>query len=253
VKQFGLGLAVALVTATSAYSASVVDVDNLFIGDANMGWAGLAGRQSFDGQHGSVTAMQTWTVGRTGRLQRLDLFGETNGFRETQDGAFADSHVDADYFERFDFNVTLTILSGGSVDLPGSIELGSVTRRASEVAFHGVSSFDLGALEIDAVAGQVLTFAMSVDPCADLPFCTNGWVNIFRFQSGGDTSGYAGGSSSLLGSRSGLTLFPEYDMNFRTWVSAVPEPATWALMILGFGLVGGAIRVSRNQVEPSRS
>jgi hypothetical protein len=32
---------------------------------------------------------------------------------------------------------------------------------------------------------------------------------------------------------------------------AVPEPATWALMILGVGLAGGAIRTSRRQTKPT--
>lgn len=39
------------------------------------------------------------------------------------------------------------------------------------------------------------------------------------------------------------------DLNFRltgeTFAVAVPEPATWGLMILGFGVIGGALRSSR--------
>lgn len=31
---------------------------------------------------------------------------------------------------------------------------------------------------------------------------------------------------------------------------AVPEPATWAMLIVGFGLVGGAMRVSSRQSSP---
>jgi hypothetical protein len=31
-------------------------------------------------------------------------------------------------------------------------------------------------------------------------------------------------------------------------ISAVPEPATWAMMIFGFGLVGGAMRVRRRNI-----
>ena len=33
-----------------------------------------------------------------------------------------------------------------------------------------------------------------------------------------------------------------YDRGFATYVDVVPEPASWALMIAGFGLVGGALR-----------
>jgi hypothetical protein len=32
------------------------------------------------------------------------------------------------------------------------------------------------------------------------------------------------------------------DRTFRTWMSAVPEPATWAFMLAGFGMVGIAAR-----------
>ena len=32
-------------------------------------------------------------------------------------------------------------------------------------------------------------------------------------------------------------------------VGAVPEPATWAMMIVGFGLVGGALRRRRPQLS----
>lgn len=32
-------------------------------------------------------------------------------------------------------------------------------------------------------------------------------------------------------------------------VSAVPEPATWAMMIMGFGLVGGSMRARRSAVR----
>jgi hypothetical protein len=43
------------------------------------------------------------------------------------------------------------------------------------------------------------------------------------------------------------------DLGFRTYVeqsdaSSVPEPAAWAMMIFGFGLVGGAMRYRRGRV-----
>ena len=36
-----------------------------------------------------------------------------------------------------------------------------------------------------------------------------------------------------------------YGFNFR--LAAVPEPATWAMMIVGFGLVGGAMRSAKQR------
>jgi hypothetical protein len=36
-----------------------------------------------------------------------------------------------------------------------------------------------------------------------------------------------------------------------TITSGVPEPATWAMMIVGFGLVGSAVRRRNRQVSPA--
>src|SRR3546814_10702224 len=47
------------------------------------------------------------------------------------------------------------------------------------------------------------------------------------------------GTSGGSGSYSGTLAF------------AVPEPASWAMMIAGFGLLGGAIRVRKRQVKVS--
>lgn len=76
-------------------------------------------------------------------------------------------------------------------------------------------------------------------------------INIFTGQVlGGDA--YAGGSALFTSQpysgfcqTSGIC-----DLNFRITATtpAVPEPASWALMILGFGLVGHALRASRRPV-----
>ncbi|MDX2209878.1 MAG: PEPxxWA-CTERM sorting domain-containing protein [Sphingopyxis sp.] len=42
----------------------------------------------------------------------------------------------------------------------------------------------------------------------------------------------------------------DFDYNDMSWVSttgAVPEPATWAMMIMGFGLIGGALRSAKGR------
>lgn len=45
------------------------------------------------------------------------------------------------------------------------------------------------------------------------------------------------------GSGVGLGFFGDSRIdNFRTGINAVPEPATWAMMIVGFGLIGGTLR-----------
>ncbi len=42
----------------------------------------------------------------------------------------------------------------------------------------------------------------------------------------------------------------DFDYNDMAWVSttgAIPEPATWAMMIMGFGLIGGALRSAKSR------
>jgi hypothetical protein len=42
-------------------------------------------------------------------------------------------------------------------------------------------------------------------------------------------------------------IFEDNGGSFTLSIGGVPEPATWAMMILGFGVVGGAMRVRRRQ------
>jgi len=66
----------------------------------------------------------------------------------------------------------------------------------------------------------------------------------------GDSNGkdnYSGGKAY-----SGVTTYPNRDLVFRTFaddsVAAVPEPATWAMMFAGFGMIGGSLRVRRRRM-----
>ena len=57
---------------------------------------------------------------------------------------------------------------------------------------------------------------------------------------------YQGGFNTILNS-DGTRTATSLDRGFRTWVdvAAVPEPASWALMILGFGTIGTTARRKR--------
>ena len=226
----------ALSLAVTTASAATIDVDNLLLGPASHnGWTGLGALSATTVPSSPVTnyAFQTWTVGRTGRLAQVDLFGSV-GSAYSQDGLIYNSFP-------LDFDVTLTILGGGTAFTPGDQVLGSVTKSAADIVSLGVTAFDFSALDIYATAGTTLAWRMSVEDCP-VSYCVRGWSNWNNFTNagGGTTNGYVGGNM-ILQSNGIFYYYNPQDLNFRTWV-AVPEPAAWGLMILGLVGVGAALR-----------
>lgn len=242
--KFCTALAALSLAATSAAAAPVIDVDNLLVPtppSSTLGSGVYAGDYQSLTTSASNLAFQTWTVGTTGRLAQIDLFG----------GAYSGYSSDGVIFQASlpvpDFDVTLTILGGGVGLAPGNQVLGSVTRSAASLTQNGVTSFDLLALNIFATAGTALTLQMAVEGCPS--YCSRGWYNTSAFNGGGNTYGYADGR---MWARVSGNLYEQFgDMNFRTWAEAppqpgaVPEPAAWALMTLGFLSAGVAVRRSR--------
>lgn len=224
----------------SAANAATIDVDNLLeppLPYFNGGGMGASAHASAEGRPW-MNAYQTWTVGQSGRLDRVDIFGNAIRTMSFDNVVFAlDTH----------FLVTLTILGGATEGFPGGVELGSVTRSASELGggAHQTSSFDLSGLGISAAQGDLLTFRMSVEACPQVAKCSAGWSSWNTIEGVGTTNGYAGGRA-FLSTPAGL-YWSDNDLNFRTWMSAVPEPSTWAMMIVGFGAVGAMVRTSRRR------
>ncbi|MBA4010709.1 MAG: hypothetical protein C0481_02475 [Phenylobacterium sp.] len=233
-------LAIVAVIGAQPTHAATIDVDNLLEKTPHGG--GLGGSSHYSAQFGlqPTQGYQTWTVGQSGRLDQIDIFGSAIRLMSMDGQAFTTDT---------DFQVTLTILSGGNEWYPGQIELGSLTRAASELGegANVTSSFDLRSLGIMAAQGDLLTFRMSVESCPQVAFCQTSWSSWHTMSDGSDTNNYAGGKA--------FTFIPagmyhtDYDMNFRTWVSGVPEPSAWAMMILGFGAAGSAIRSSRKRAR----
>lgn len=232
-RTFALAAAVVVLGSGAAQAATAIDVDNLLEGPTNLGGSGFgASSRVLEDDRRTFSAYQTWTVGKSGTLDKIDIFG--NAVRSwSLDGV--------NFVQDEDFLVTLTVYGGGSVYSPGAVELGSVSKSASELgAIFKTTSFDFSALQISAAVGDVLTFHMSVEECAEIYYCEAGWMNMYLINGIGDTGGYSEGAGYSK-SAFGLNYSP-MDANFRTWMSAVPEPSTWAMMITGFGLTGAALR-----------
>lgn len=128
----------------------------------------------------------------------------------------------------FSYDVTITAynpswLSEASIYISDSATLGSFgVRPASGIGHSGIETFS-GSRDLTAL---VRSFLVGAD----------GILRVEFAESFDDLDGV----DSLFNGTLSFTYNP--------FVAGVPEPASWALMIGGFGLVGGALRRSRRAV-----
>ena len=108
--------------------------------------------------------------------------------------------------------------------------------------------------DISLSIGQRYTFKASL-PSEGLP--ASGTVSTASASYTGSDNPYLNGRFYFTGSpyNQNQPAFSNRDLAFSMSgvTSAVPEPATWAMMIVGFGLVGGSMRVSRRKVTLATS
>ncbi|WP_374389389.1 PEPxxWA-CTERM sorting domain-containing protein, partial [Sandaracinobacter sp.] len=109
----------------------------------------------------------------------------------------------------------------------------------------GFTSIDVSALGFNVAAGQQFTIHLSA--------AADSITNRFGWGFGNDIDGngtvgafanYAAGDNRVSEDGGNSWSVTGYDRAFRTWVEAgaVPEPASWAMLIAGFGLVGAMAR-----------
>lgn len=109
----------------------------------------------------------------------------------------------------------------------------------------GAYNAEFDTLDVDfftAASGSITIDGEQLDLRAN-PFASN---YAFQYGTGANAkNGAFGGSSWLrLEDQNGHDL-AHWDINFN--LTAVPEPATWAMMIIGFGAVGGSLRRKKSQ------
>ncbi len=200
---------------TASNAAVTIDQDNL----APPGF--YAGAQIYKTNTGSIEAAQTFTVGLSGLLSKVDLLiGGTAAKPMT---------------------LMIRSVNAGVVDANDANALASfsITSPAWGNPFYPISSFDISSAGLMVTVGQQYALSLSSPS------------TIFAGWAGPDTTPYAGGAAfgrSTSTAAWGNPVGTSGDLLFATYVdpnpvvAAVPEPSTWAMMILGFGIVGGAMR-----------
>jgi hypothetical protein len=219
-------LAGCAVFASPSAATVVLDQDNLMTIDAGFGlYSNLIGTA------GDVWQGQVVQAGKTGTLARVDLQVRRTGVTTGP-----------------------LVLELVSVPLPTTAAPG-VSILASDLtnAVDGQTiSVDVSSLGFAVTSGQFFGLLLrSGDVSATNTF---GWLYGQGDDEGNVTYSrdYPAGINSIFnydipGYGIGVWGATQYDRGFATYVdvAGVPEPASWALMIGGFGLVGGAVRRQR--------
>ncbi|MEM8917738.1 MAG: PEPxxWA-CTERM sorting domain-containing protein [Pseudomonadota bacterium] len=150
----------------------------------------------------------------------------------------------------------------GDLDFKGYLgtwdgtKVGSVL-YSSDVRTHGDGGlteymFNTGGLALSA--GDTYVAFLSISELAlqpqstfDMPIANDGIDGQFVFQNNGTNFG------NLLTNNWSLGFLQNRDVFFKAsfGAGAVPEPATWAFMIFGFGAVGAAMRRRKQNVKVS--
>lgn len=180
-------------------------------------------------------AVQTITAGARGTLDRVELqIGQNTG-----QGLFGIGLFDGEWTPASSA-FPQSFVQVPTQFLPSALEALNQTR---------LFTFFVGDYRV--VPGQVFSLVFAQFPTAPGTSATSLIVGSgSRFVQGQtptfNLNQYAGGRLTTYSNGVAVSSgFTNPSVGFRTYVdtAGVPEPATWAMLILGFGLIGGAMRV----------
>jgi hypothetical protein len=158
-------------------------------------------------------------------------------------------------------NLAIEIIRGGVANLPAGpgpsplLIAGASIPNFQIVDQDHFLSLDVSSLNFRTVAGQgFLIYVYAQNPVANarfaLLFGEDGGLDVDGNQLYDSTRSYAPAANYITDNTGNLPWQETiYDRGFRTYVNAVPEPANWALMIAGFGMVGGTMRRRSTKVS----
>jgi hypothetical protein len=230
-----------LTIAAPAGAATVID-QNAVIMPAGIGTAQItAGVRSFGGQIRDIKYVQTITAGLNGSLDRVEFQGFRSTFNQPAD-TLRLTLIDGDYAAGARTAVGSQDLNAANLSVFGNVRYG-----------ESLATFSTAGLNYSVTAGKVFSILVEVLPLNQLgtvSFITGNVMGQEQLPNGFfrtivEGANYTRGSLYQL-SPSGSIVAPiSQDIGFRSFVNvsaAVPEPATWAMLILGFGVVGATLR-----------
>jgi PEP-CTERM motif len=185
---------------------------------------------------------QSVTAGITGILNAIEVQGPF------WNPAFGAAH--AFRLSLFDGDLGATHSLIDTVDVPASGFFPPSSALNTATTFF----FSVSSVGYAVRPGSMFSFtAELLGPPGAFGLVTVGNVSGTRASPVFEYNQYAGGSAYYSNNGSPFAARP-FDVGFRTYVDevlapAVPEPSTWAMMLMGFGAVGMAARRRRNAVQ----
>lgn len=247
----------------SGYTGAVIDQNDIAVlrlTDAAPTWA-----QSYDLYAGPIDGQQFNVVGYGARSSGGGNVGDDlgTGRRRQAENVYDYALGNSAFNDFFTTTDNTPVASGGC----GGVGTNFFCTNA-DIEFSYISDFDNG-LPANNAACLIAGALGAASPA----FCTTGVGQMEGAIAGGDSGGGAFINGQLASVNSyGLTFGPNFgdvdgDLNstfgeFSGYVpisihtnfimsSMVPEPATWAQMMLGFGLLGGLMRRRKAKVAVS--
>ncbi len=254
-RDFAFAFAVAAVLAAGpAQAAVILDQNALYTpripapGETYASLVTVAGNRSVAPPATSFVDrrfVQSMTAGIAGTLSSVGMQINRPFIPDGTTGDFQFSLIDGDFgtgarnilasisIPFFAVNALIDINGLLTIDIS---ELGYAVSSGQKFSIMGQVNTAAPNFTISALLGQVLRDPNNLNGPPIAFYSTN----------------YAGGAMySFNGPSPQMVMASPYDIGFRTFVdtgiSAVPETTTWAMMIAGFGLVGGMMRASRQR------
>lgn len=218
-KKYLLGSisALMLMTSVSASAATIISAQSAVVNSGGPGFGSIANT------HDKSGLSSTYTSGVTD----FDAYIASNpthtpvfdGFEWFSNGLTAQVTYDLGVI----FGIDRLALWNEESSGIGTLDLSVST---DGISFTSLGSFNpVGATNLDPYRAQIFSFA-----------ATN--ARLVRFS----MSGCPNGANTFQACAIGEVAFRSAEVS-----GAVPEPATWAFMLVGFGAIGGALRAKRRK------